>query len=177
MLQFPAMDGMEKRAAALAGAREKLAAVTPLARDCGALCGAACCAPDEDGRGGMLLFPGEEAYYRTLPPGFRLAQTAQGLLLTCEGSCERETRPLACRVFPLMFVYEDGKADVRLDPRAWPLCPLMPSGMAGLRSAFVCAAREAAHLLCGSPETREFIMEGHQRVKDLTRPLWEEGLS
>ena len=34
---------------------------TPLMTDCGALCGAACCQPDEDGQGGVYLFPGEEA--------------------------------------------------------------------------------------------------------------------
>ena len=29
--------------------------------DCGLLCGAACCQPDEDGQGGVHLFPGERA--------------------------------------------------------------------------------------------------------------------
>ena len=42
-------------------AREMLMDVTPLRRDCGGVCGAACCACDEDGQGGMLLFPGEDA--------------------------------------------------------------------------------------------------------------------
>lgn len=169
------MDGMEKRAPALAGAREKLAAVTPLARDCGALCGASCCAPDEDGRGGMLLFPGEEAHYRTLPRGFALARTAGGPLLTCEGACAREERPLACRVFPLMFAVENGEAGVRLDPRAWPLCPLMPSGISGLRPDFVGAAREAARMLCACPEQRAFIEAEQRKVAEMTRPLWEGG--
>lgn len=167
------MDGFEKRFAALEGAREKLAAVTPLTRDCGALCGALCCSPDEDGRGGMLLFPGEEACYETLPRGFALRRAAEGLLLTCGGTCTRDTRPLACRVFPLMFVTEDGVPGVRLDPRAWPLCPLMPSGMPGLKRDFVEAAREAAAMLCASPEHRAFVEEEQLRVDEMTRPLWE----
>ena len=38
-------------------ARKLLSQVTPLKRDCGRYCGGACCEPDEDGQGGMLLFP------------------------------------------------------------------------------------------------------------------------
>ena len=55
---------------------EIIGALTPLAGDCGALCGAACCQPDEDGQGGMFLFPGERALLAgkagaasPLPPG------------------------------------------------------------------------------------------------------------
>ena len=36
---------------------EIIGALTPLAGDCGVLCGAACCQPDEDGQGGMSSFP------------------------------------------------------------------------------------------------------------------------
>ena len=43
---------------------------TPMLTDCGLMCGAACCQPDEDGQGGMLLFPGEEGLYDPLPEGF-----------------------------------------------------------------------------------------------------------
>ena len=35
--------------------------LTPMLTDCGALCGAACCQTDEDGQGGVHLFPGEAA--------------------------------------------------------------------------------------------------------------------
>ena len=70
-------------------ARELLQTLTPLRRDCGGVCGAACCAPDEDGQGGMLLFPGEEALYQPLPAGFSLRQDGGVLpgmlLLTCGG--------------------------------------------------------------------------------------------
>ena len=40
-------------------ARELLEDVTPLWRDCGRACGGACCQSDEDGQGGVYLFPGE----------------------------------------------------------------------------------------------------------------------
>ena len=36
-------------------ARQALETLTPLRGDCGRTCGAACCRPDEDGNGGMLL--------------------------------------------------------------------------------------------------------------------------
>ena len=45
-------------------ARELLENVTPMKTDCGKICGAACCQPDEEDLNGMLLFPGEERYYR-----------------------------------------------------------------------------------------------------------------
>ena len=55
-------------------AREMLEKVTPLKGDCGRVCGAACCRPDETGRGGMLLFPGEEALYAPWPDWARLEE-------------------------------------------------------------------------------------------------------
>ena len=74
-------------------ARKLLSQVTPLKRDCGRYCGGACCEPDEDGQGGMLLFPGEEALYQELPEGFTLMQddavVPDALLISCEGYCER----------------------------------------------------------------------------------------
>ena len=60
------MDALE----AVLRARELLRDVTPLRRDCGQICGAACCGCDEDGQGGMLLLAGEERLYDPLPPSF-----------------------------------------------------------------------------------------------------------
>lgn len=163
--------------AALQAARALLEEVTPLHRNCGALCAAACCAPDDSGRGGMLLFPGEVACYTNLPPGFAISKdhrlVPDASLLTCEGSCERSTRPLACRVFPLMFTPEG----VALDPRAWPICPLMDSGIEGLRADFVQAAKEAASRLFEDPAQQAFITAQHHAVAALTAPLWQEGRS
>lgn len=76
-------------------AREILAEVTPLKTDCGKVCGARCCRSLEGEETGMLLFPGEEAYYAG-KPGWTLRRTASGTLLVCPGSCARDERPLAC---------------------------------------------------------------------------------
>lgn len=166
-------------AEAVLAAREMLGEATPLLRDCGRLCGAACCAPDEHGRGGMLLFPGEEALYRDLPPGFQLhaedALVEDGLLLTCEGTCSRDTRPLACRIFPLMFVPGAGQGDVAMDPRAYALCPLAPSDVLGLAPGFVAAARAAARVLMQDAACAAVIEEQARQVKEMTRAPWEDG--
>ncbi len=162
----------------LLAARKKLEEVTPLLRDCGKLCGSACCRADEDGLGGMLLFPGEEAFYATLPEGFVISADVDvkgASLLTCEGYCKREDRPLACRLFPLLIIEENGEWTVALDPRAWPVCPLMPSGMDGLSQDFIGSAKEAALILSKDAVHRQFIANQAAFVKSLTKPLWDTG--
>lgn len=127
----------------------------------------------------MHLFPGEEAYYRTLPEGFQLQKEAaffeEGLLLTCGGTCSRDTRPLACRVFPLMFVAGDGQGDVQMDPRAYALCPLAPSGVEGLAPGFVVAARKAARELMKDPALAAFVRRQEAHVQEMTRKPWDDG--
>ena len=143
------MDALE----AVLLARRLLEGVTPLRRDCGRVCGAACCEADEDGQGGMLLLPGEEALYDPLPPGFRLTKDDGVLpgmaLLTCAGHCARETRPYACRVFPLSpEIAPEGVLRVRVDPRAFAVCPLCGQGIRGMRGDFAQAVLESARVLC-----------------------------
>lgn len=157
-------------------ARELLSRVTPLHGDCGKVCGAACCQLDEDGKGGMFLFPGEEVFYDPLPSGFSLAagcQLAHAALLTCPGACSRGSRPLACRFFPLvpLVTYPDiqgghARYTLVMDVRARPLCPLAAHGVAGLSPDFVDACREAGRILCAARETRDFLagLEKHLRA-------------
>jgi len=147
-------------------ARKMLAEVTPLRRDCGRVCGTACCAPDEDGQGGMLLLPGEEALYAPLPPGFCLTRNDDVLpgmgLLTCSGRCDRALRPLSCRMFPLTPVIRrtEGRSvlQIIMDPRAFSVCPLAEGGLRGVDSAFCAAVRESARLLCRCAEHREYFV-------------------
>ncbi len=143
-------------------ARALLESVTPLRRDCGRACGAACCRGDEDGQGGMLLFPGEEALYRPLPEGFSLSRddgVLPGLtLLTCGGSCDRAQRPLSCRLFPLLPT----PGGCRMDRRAWAVCPLMESGKKGLDPGFVQAVKAAGQILYACPEHAAFLNALHE---------------
>ena len=142
---------------AVRAARELLSSITPLRQDCGRLCGGACCQCDEDGQGGMLLFPGEEALYAPLPRGFSLSRddgVLPGMLLiTCSGACDRAQRPLACRLFPLLPT----RTGARLDRRAWAVCPLMEWGSAGLSREFVAAVSQAGEILYACPAHAAFL--------------------
>lgn len=142
-------------------ARELLSQVTPLKGDCGRQCGAACCYPDEDGHGGMLLFPMEEKLYTSLPAGFSLRRDdsviENGWLLLCEGECRREDRPLSCRLFPLLPT----ETGTRLDRRGWAVCPLMTFGKRGLSKDFVEAVAQAGRILYACPEHARFLSALH----------------
>ena len=160
------MDALE----AVRAARELLEAVTPLKEDCGRFCGGACCLPDEDGRGGMLLFPGEETLFDPLPESFSLGRddgvTPGAWLLTCGGSCGRKERPLSCRLFPLLPT----RTGAVMDRRAWAVCPLMEYGKRGLRPDFVAAVAAAGKLLYACPEHTAFLDALHaynERLKQL----------
>ena len=154
---------------AVLAARDLLETVTPLKSDCGRACGGACCQPDEDGQGGMLLFPGEEALYEILPEGFSIREddaVLPGLkLLTCDSVCERKNRPLSCRLFPMLPT----RTGAKMDRRAWAVCPLMESGKRGLNPAFVEAVKEAGRMLYDCPEYAVFLDAIHafnERLKE-----------
>ncbi len=159
---------MEPLEAVLA-ARALLAEKTPLKCDCGRFCAAACCQSDEDGQGGMLLFPGGEALYDPLPEGFRLEENDQVIpgakLLICGSACSRDARPLACRLFPLL----PGRDGPVLDQRAWAVCPLMKSGLRGMDPAFVRAVQEAGDILYACPEHARYLDAQHAFNAKLTQ--------
>ncbi len=148
-------------------ARKLLQNLTPLVADCGALCGAACCRPDEDGQGGVALFPGEAALYR----GERWARVERGVLY-CGGTCPRDARPLGCRIFPLTPCRKkDGRLSVRIDRRAFAMCPLAPSGVRALDPAFVNAALRALLLVDETDEGREFLNQWIRRERIFRRAV------
>lgn len=160
-------------------ARALLDKVTPLKADCGRVCGGACCAPDETGDNGMLLFPYEEAFYQKPIEGFpfRLADddtlVKGGKRLICEGSCPREHRPLACRIFPLRIrlkVEEQGAvthAAAELDPRAWAVCPLCEDGKRGLRQDFVQAVEQAGELMLQNVYLLEALSNEQKQIDEM----------
>ena len=144
-------------------ARNLLENLTPLKTDCGRLCQGACCQGDE--KTGMLLFPGEEAFYenctfaRIIPAGFMLGGK-DALLLVCNGTCDRETRPLACRLFPLFLKFkEDGVTKLRMDVRAKAVCPLTDYGIKALDTDFKQAARTAYDILLEDADCAAYLRE------------------
>jgi len=150
-------------------AREKLKSVTPLKKDCGRVCGAACCRSSEGEETGMLLFPGEEALYSE-KDGWTIRETAAGPMVICPGKCKRDERPLACRIFPLLPVTgEDGEIRVAVDLRAKAVCPLARQGRNAMDPAFIEAVREAGRLLAGEAEQAVFLRRLEEEQEELKR--------
>ena len=138
-------------------ARAILENVTPLCADCGATCGGACCRPLEGEPTGMLLFPGEEAYYLGRE-GYRMTPTGQGVLLICSGRCHRADRPLSCRLFPLLPLLRTDGVKVATDLRAKAVCPLSRQGKEALAPEFVAAVRQVGQLLAEDDAQRAFLL-------------------
>ena len=134
-----------------------LGGLTPLERDCGELCGKACCSADEDGQGGMLLFPGEEEL--CAGDWCEINDAPAGRILTCLEPCPRDKRPLACRIFPLSPVFSKGSWTVRMDARARVMCPLVRYGVKGLNREFALAVRDAIRLIASTPEGEKFLQD------------------
>lgn len=147
-------------------ARELLADVTPLLSDCGAACGGACCHSLPGETTGMLLFPGEDAYYAELP-GYRLIPTPQGTLLTCDGHCKRADRPLSCRLFPLLPLLREDGVKVATDLRSKAVCPLARQGKSALNPDFVATVRQVGRLLAEDDRQRAFLIRLTKNQDDL----------
>lgn len=134
--------------------------LTPLKVDCGQLCDGACCRGDE--QTGMLLFPYEESEFTVL-------ETEQGRLAVCNGSCNREKRPLACRIFPFFpVVGKGGSVKAVIDPRAYSVCPIaVHSRQVLFDSRFVHAVNEVGKLLAKDPACRAFLEDISSEIHTL----------
>jgi hypothetical protein len=158
--------------AAVSAAREKLKNVTPLKRDCGRICGARCCRPLDGEETGMLLFPTEAEAYEG-KDGWEIRKTARGEMILCPGRCDREERPLSCRLFPLLpLAGENDGIRVVTDRRAKAVCPLARQGKSAMDPAFTDAVREAGKLLLqsdGQAMFLEMLEEEQEELKELQR--------
>ena len=125
--------------------------LTPLTADCGKLCGGACCKGDS--QTGMRLFPFEQTTLSVI-------ETADGgYLAVCDGTCDREKRPLSCRIFPFFpTVDEKGRVFVELDYRAARLCPMVThSDEILFDKRFLKAVKKVGKLLAKDPASRKFL--------------------
>lgn len=122
----------------------------------------------------MLLFPGEEELY-TGKDGWTIRDTAAGPMVICPGECDREERPLACRMFPLLpLTGADGEIRAVTDLRAKAVCPLARQGRSAMDPVFTEAVREAGRLLAGEEEQAAFLArlkEEQEELKRLRRAL------
>ena len=149
-------------------ARELLRQVTPLKGDCGRLCGARCCDSMEGEETGMLLFPGEERLYEG-KPGWKVRPGAQGLIVICPGRCDRDERPLSCRMFPALPRETEAGVQIRMDFRARSVCPLARQGAEGLDPAFREALIQAGEALIGEEDQRGFLRRLHREQDEWKR--------
>lgn len=151
---------------------EALGDLTPLLTDCGALCGAACCAADEedDTLCGVALLSAEAERLKDVSwAKIEHDPHMDAPMLMCTGPCDRELRPWLCRIFPLCPT-DSGKR-VRMDTRARPVCPLTRSGLRGLDQDFVRGVARSAKVLCEYDEGAAFLekwAEIESRFRDLS---------
>ncbi len=142
--------------------------LTPLKADCGRLCSGACCKGDANT--GMRLFPLEETRlpYKELPSGVRL--------VVCNGSCNREERPLACRIFPFFpTIDEKGRVYTELDYRGTRVCPMIEhSSEIIFDRRFLRSVRKVGRILAKDPVCREFLLEATQEIDTYSAFLGDE---
>jgi len=121
----------------------------------------------------MLLFPGEDALYRDRE-AWTIRQTPAGPMVICPGTCSREERPLACRLFPLLPVIRGGTVKAAVDQRAYAVCPLARQGIRALDPEFAEAVREAGRMLAEDGEQYRFLevlTEEQDELKQLRNRL------
>ncbi len=132
--------------------------LTPLTADCGVLCKSACCKGDDNV--GMLLFPYEES-------SLNIKENELGqYIAVCNGKCNRENRPLACRIFPFFpTVDENNKIFVEKDYRASRLCPLLEhSDEIIFDLKFFKALKKVGKLLAKDSECLEFLRSATEEI-------------
>lgn len=143
----------------LKNAYERLYHKTPLGfYNCGRLCDGLCCRGDCQG---MWLYPHEDELFAG-KEGFEVCETEGNHgypMVICSGECNREERPLACRIFPLFpLVYESDEKlcfEVVYDPRAG-MCPLARQNKP-LDTSFIKEVRKTARYLAQDPEMLEYM--------------------
>lgn len=146
--------------------------VTPLHHmDCGRLCEQSCCKGDDNT--GMGLFPFEAEILKDIKDFmFKDSRNNHGYpVLVCRQSCERRSRPLACRIFPLFPLVrynEEEKLEVKViyDPRAKQVCPLIMDNTR-LDPRFVTAVRRTGKLLIQAPESLDYLLKVSEDIIEL----------
>lgn len=132
---------------------------TPLGfYDCGRLCDGLCCRGDCKG---MWLYPDEEELFAG-KEGFEVCETEGNYgypMVICSGECNRDERPLACRIFPLfpLVIEEGGEIKVRVirDPRAG-MCPIIRSSKR-VTPSFIRSVRMAARYVIRDEKNLEYM--------------------
>lgn len=136
---------------------------TPLKTDCGEICNGKCCKGDNNT--GMILFPGEETL---IDETIEIKESESGeKIAVCNGNCDRNKRPLSCRIYPLfpLIEKEDGKLIIKtiIDLRAD--CPLV-SGEYKFNKAFVRRVKRVGKYLLLNEETKSKYIELSDEINE-----------
>jgi len=140
---------------------KRLNDITPIKADCGKLCDKACCKGDSDT--GMYLFPYEEIMFSNTNHNFRynIKKVKGKNLFICDGACDRNYRPLSCRIFPLMpYIDSSGKFSVSIDCRAKGICPIAYADeLSNFDPEFIKRVKKVSYLLIRFDVIKKFIYE------------------
>ena len=136
---------------------------TPLKFDCGKICNCKCCKGDENT--GMLLFPGEESL---IDENIKIKIADNGdKIAVCNGTCNRNKRPLSCRIYPFFpLVKEFGerkRVKIIFDLRAD--CPLS-DGEYKFNKEFLRQLKRVGKTLLKNEETKKFYLELSDNLKE-----------
>ncbi len=141
----------------------QLRKVTPLDFDCGKICNGKCCQGDENT--GMIIFPGEEIL---IDKNMKIFKNEDGdMVAVCNGSCDRNKRPLACRIYPLfpLLVETEGKDTVKVIFDCRADCPII-AGKYEITRKFEKAVRRVGKYLLLNEETKAYYRELSQVQTD-----------
>ncbi len=143
--------------------------ITPIPADCGELCGAKCCAGDQNS--GMILFPGEKEFLSRADFLNIQERDINGFpvdFATCDGRCSRRLRPISCRIFPLAPFWDGEALKILPDPRAAYICPLLKASEF-ISPEFTRAVEEAISALVKHPGISEMLVHYTRMLKDYAK--------
>ena len=107
-----------------------------------------------------------------MPEGFSLKREGTRQLLSCQGVCDRNTRPLACRIFPLLPILKGDGVKVVLDKRGYAVCPLLPHGISAFSQAFHDEVKKVGELLYQYPEHKALLDSIHAEIAAYSDMQW-----
>jgi len=159
--------------------------MTPLADDCGKLCGKICCRPDKNNTLGMYLYPGEEEMFTREEDWLRWERRNPGeddfpaswnnlvYFICCTKPCPRKHRPLNCRLFPLApHLLKDGTLLLIYETLYLPYtCPLIKR-KTPLRQDFIDAVAHCWQELLTDRRISDLVeMDSREREKEGNQPF------
>lgn len=146
----------------------------PVSYDCGTLCNSICCSDSsfDDGDSYIYLLPGEKEYLDLVGSGITIEKQKRDehdlpkswgeyvFIARCpgKGSCERNTRPIQCRTFPLHpFITDKGKLEMSLFYLDVPYsCPFL-EGKAKVSDVFYKTTLKAWEMLVEDKAIRDLV--------------------